>query len=68
MEYICRRVPQFSCVIVMTQVSLNPLDLKALRLHVPKNFKIVTCNFNGRGTGVLILARYVLMFYEVITG
>ena len=56
LNYICGRCPQENTILILTEVSLNDFDLKALQFRTPKHFRGIHKNLSGKGSGIIILA------------
>ena len=56
LQYLFSKIPPVNSILILTEINLKDLDFKILKIKIPKHFKILNANFNGRGHGTLAIA------------
>ena len=46
LQYMFSKIPPVNLVLILTECNLKDLDLKLLKIEIPKHFKILNTNFN----------------------
>ena len=56
LQYLFSKIPPVNSILILTECNFKDLDFKISKIKIPKHFKILNANFNGRGHGTLAIA------------